>query len=109
MNFCKLSAIIHPDRIDLVEKKLTEIGITGFTKMNVCGLGEYRNNFSKEGTSYHVRVEIYLQESRAQDVVEGIMEVAHTGVEGDGIVVLSPVNEIYRIRTLKKCHAEESC
>lgn len=109
MNFCKLSAIIQPDRLDLVEEKLTEIGIAGFTKMNVSGVGEYRNNFTKGGLSSHVRVEIYLQESRAQDVVDGIIEVAHTGVEGDGIVVISPVDEIYRIRTREKCHAEESC
>ena len=109
MNFCKLSAIIQVGRVDLVEKKLTELGVTGYTKMSVSGVGEYSNTFVAGGVCTHVRFEIYIQESRAHAVMEGIMEAAHTGSEGDGIVVLSPVNEIYRIRTQRKCHAEETC
>lgn len=109
MSFCKLTAIIQPDRLDLVETKLLELNVRGFTKNPVTGVGEYKNYFNEETISTHIRVEIYLQESRASEVVEGILEVAHTGSEGDGIVVISPVNEIFRIRTQEKCHEEESC
>ena len=109
MKFCKLTAIIQPDRLDNVEEKLNELGVSGFTKMAVNGVGEYKNYFKEDSVSSHIRVEMYLQETRESEVVEGILEVAHTGSQGDGIVVVSPVVEIYRIRTREKCHMEESC
>lgn len=31
------------------------------------------------------------------------MDVAHTGVQGDGIVAISPVETIYHIRKKEKC------
>lgn len=109
MQFCKLTAIIQSDRCDDVEKKLTELGIAGFTISKVKGIGEYRNYYEKEGLAEHIRIEIYLPESSADTIAEGIMEVAHTGAIGDGIVVISPVRDIYRIRTREKCKADETC
>jgi nitrogen regulatory protein P-II 1 len=109
MDFCKITAIIEPDRLEFVETKLLELNVGGFNKMTVSGIGEYKNCFNTESVSKHIHLEIYLQEQRASEVIEGIMEAAHTGNEGDGIVVLSPVNEIYRIRTREKCNEEESC
>ena len=70
MNFCKLSAIIQVGRVDLVEKKLTELGVTGYTKMSVSGVGEYSNTFVAVGVCTQVRYEIYIHESRAQPVME---------------------------------------
>jgi len=109
MQFCKLTAIIQTDRCDDVEKKLTELGITAFTITKVKGVGEYRNHFEGEGLSEHTRIEIYLPESRADGVAEGIMEAAHTGAMGDGIVAISPVRDVYRIRTREKCVPEDTC
>ena len=109
MQFCKLTAIIQSDRCDEVEKKLTELGIAGFTLSTVKGIGEYRNYFEGEGLAEHTRIEIYLPESRADTIAEGIMEAAHTGATGDGIVVISPVRDIYRIRTREKCQLDETC
>ena len=85
------------------------LDVDGFTVMDVSGVGEYKNYFKDGCEVKHIRLELYLQESRASEVAETIVEAAHTGNRGDGIVALKPVNEIYRIRTREKCHMDESC
>jgi len=35
-----------------------------------------------------------------------VMEAAHTGLEGDGIVAVLPVETVYHIRTKEKCDYE---
>ena len=109
MSFCKITAIIQPDRVSFVEDKMKELNIGGFNKITVTGLGEYRNYYVDDAESEHTHIELYLHESRITEIVEGIMEAAHTGSEGDGIVVTSPVNDVYRIRTKEKCLHDEIC
>ena len=50
----------------------------------------------------HVRVEVHTGKYRAHEIAESIMDVAHTGIEGDGILAELPVESIYHIRTLEK-------
>jgi len=38
-----------------------------------------------------------------QAVAEAIMKAAHTGLDGDGIVAVLPVESVYHIRTREKC------
>lgn len=47
----------------------------------------------------HDRLEIYCETSRANGIIQAIMDAAHTGSAGDGIVTLIPVEKLYRIRS----------
>ncbi|MHB8772785.1 MAG: P-II family nitrogen regulator [Syntrophales bacterium] len=63
------------------------------------GYGEYANFFTSDWSVTHVRLEIYCKAARANEIVDAIMDAAQTGLAGDGIVAVIPVEEVYRIRT----------
>jgi len=99
MVFKKVTAIFRCDSCDKVERELQEIGVHGFSISKVKGYGEYANLYSNDWLVTHARIEIFIEESKVAKVVETIMEAAHVGVEGDGIIAVLPVEELYRIRT----------
>lgn len=99
MNFSKVIAIFRCDSCDLVEQKLQEIGVHGFSISKVKGYGEYANLYSNDWLVTHARIEIFTEASQAEKIVETIMDAAHVGMEGDGIVAVQPVEKLYRIRT----------
>ncbi|MHB9118276.1 MAG: P-II family nitrogen regulator [Burkholderiales bacterium] len=97
-DFCKVTAIIRSEVLEKVERRLQEHGVTGITVTNVKGYGEYTNFFNREGMTAHARIEIFASAKRAEDIALSIVDAAHSGMVGDGIVAVLPVNKVYRIR-----------
>ena len=56
----------------------------------------------------HARLETYCEASRANGIVQAIMDAAHTGLGGDGVVALIPVELLYRIRSKTEAKFEEA-
>lgn len=106
MEFRKVTAIFRPDRLEAVEDQLRKLDVRGVSVTKVKGFGEYANFYSSDWLCTHVRIEIFLSASRAQEIATAIMDAAHTGLEGDGIVAVLPVEAVYHIRTLEKCEGE---
>ncbi len=98
-DYCNVIAIIRCELLDKVEKKLQELNVHGFSVTQVKGCGEYLDHFSHECLKIHARIEIFTFTRRAETIARAIMETAHTGEEGDGIVAILPVSWVYRIRT----------
>jgi len=98
-DYCKVTAIIRCELLEKVEFKLQEPGINGYSVMQVKGCGEYTDFFTRDCMTKHARVEVFTFARLADGIAQGIMDVAHTGVEGDGIVAVLPVKKVYRIRT----------
>ena len=44
-------------------------------------------------------MEIFTVSDKADDIASMLMEVANTGYLGDGIIAVSPVEELYKIRS----------
>jgi nitrogen regulatory protein P-II 1 len=103
MNFRKVTAIIQPDVLEKVENALKILNVPGVSVTKVKGYGEYMNFYTPDWMCSHVRVEIFIGAHRAEAVAEAIMQAAHTGFEGDGIVAVLPVEAVYHIRTREKC------
>jgi nitrogen regulatory protein P-II 1 len=101
-DFCKVTAIIRCEVLDKVELRLRELGVHGYSVMQVKGCGEYTDFYSIDCMTTHARIEIFMSAKRAEDVASAIVDTAHTGLEGDGIVAVLPVNKVFRIRL----HAE---
>lgn len=99
MNWKKLTAIVRNEQLQAVEEKLQEIGVRGLTVQHVKGFGEHANFFRHDWLVRHVRIEIFAHEDRVREIAAAIMTAAHTGTAGDGIVAISPVDEVLRIRT----------
>lgn len=107
MSYQKVIAIIRNNVLEKVECKLQEMGIRGISVTKVKGYGEYANFYSKDWMISNARIEIFIDEARADAIVNAIMEAAHVGIEGDGIVAVLPVEKLYRIRTRSEATVDE--
>ena len=99
MNYCKVTAIIRGEVLEKVEQKLQAIGVSGISVTRVKGYGECADFYSTDLLVRHARIEIFTLASEADTIAQAIMESAHVGMEGDGIVAVLPVAKLYRIRT----------
>ena len=102
----KIEAIIKPFKLDDVKEALNEIGIQGMTITEVKGYGRQKGH--KEiyrGAEYVVdfipklKIEIVVEASRVDSVVETIAKAANTGKIGDGKIFILPVETAIRVRT----------
>ncbi len=108
MKFRKVTAIIRPDLLEQVEDRLKSLNVPGVSVTKIKGYGEYANFFKSDWLCTHSRVEVFTSADKATEIAEGIMDAAHTGVEGDGIVAILPVEAVYHIRTKQLC-VEDVC
>jgi nitrogen regulatory protein P-II 1 len=95
----KITAIFSTGKLERIEQRLRKIGVGGITVVQCKGYGEYESFLGRGWSLPHARIEIYCTSERAQIIARSIMEEAHTGSTGDGIVAIEPVEQIYRIRT----------
>lgn len=103
----KVTAIVRVDVLEAVERRLQELRVPGLTVTKVKGYGEYVNFFTRDRMTEHARIEIFLRRQRADEVARAIVDAAHTGGAGDGIVVVLPVESIYRIRSRAVASSDE--
>jgi nitrogen regulatory protein P-II 1 len=97
--FRKVTAIVRTASLPDVERSLRELDVPGISVTKVKGYGEYANFFTSDWIVEHARIEIFLPRERADLVARTIIAAAATGQPGDGIVVVLPVESMYRIRT----------
>ena len=97
--FRKITAIVRTSMLGDVERRLKELDVPGISVTKVKGYGEYANFFTSDWIVEHARIEIFLPRERADDVARAVVAAAATGEPGDGIVVVLPVESMYRIRT----------
>jgi len=95
----KIEAIIRVSALEPVEEALRNAGVSGLTISRVRGFGAYRNYFRDDWTHRYARLEIFT--SRAAEIADLIVDSAHTGQSGDGIVAIEPVDKAIRIRSRK--------
>lgn len=104
-----VEAIIKPFKLDGVKEALTKAGIQGMTVSEVKGFGRQRGHTELyRGAEYSadflpkVKIQVLVPDERAGRVVEIITESARTGKIGDGKILVTPVEEVIRIRTGEK-------
>ncbi len=107
MKLRKIIAIVQNQVLEKVEGRLIDLRVKGISVTKVKGYGEFANFFNPDWLVTHSRIEIFTEEARTDDIASAIMEVAHTGMEGDGIVAIIPVEKLYRIRTKTEISPQE--
>ena len=102
----KIEAIIRPFKLDEVKEALIEEGIHGLTISEVRGYGRQKGHTETyRGSEYRIefvpkiKVEIVVEESKAEKVVDAILRTAKTGQVGDGKIFIYDIQEAIRIRT----------
>jgi nitrogen regulatory protein P-II 1 len=101
-----VTAIIRESVLETVEKRLRELRVPGISVTRVKGYGEYRNFFAPNVLDVHARIETFVPGDHADEIARAIVEAACTGAPGDGIVVVLPVESIYRIRNKERVTAD---
>ncbi len=99
MELKKVVAIVRGTVLEDVEERLRQLGIKGISVSHIKGYGEYANLFTADRMTAHAKIEIFSKQSAVDDIVAAIIETAHRGIAGDGIVAIQPVEKLYRIRT----------
>ncbi len=107
MELKKIVAIIRSAELQKVEGRLVDMRVRGISVTKVKGFGEYANFFNPDWMVTHSRIEIFTEAARVDEIASAIMDVAHTGMEGDGIVAVLPVEKLYRVRTKSEITPEE--
>ncbi len=102
----KIEAIIKPFKLDDVKEALNEMGIKGMTLTEVKGYGRQKGH--KEiyrGAEYvvdflpKIKLELIVEDSHVDEIVECIRQAALTGKIGDGKIFILPIEEVVRVRT----------
>ena len=105
--FFLIIANFREDKLGEVEKRLENLGVERINVCKVRGFGEYHNYFAPNWLTREVRLEIFTKEHEVEAVASAIMEAAHTGVPGDGVVAVLPIEKLYLIRTRSAATPED--
>lgn len=103
--FYKVSAIIRSSSLEEVEAHLQQKNIRGITVTPVKGYGDYRNFFASDWMKPFVKIEIFTERGRA--VADAIVEAAHSGQPGDGVVAIERIEDVIRIRERRSLAARD--
>jgi nitrogen regulatory protein P-II 2 len=101
-----ITAVVKPSRLDAVVEAVTEAGASGLTVTEVRGYGRQKGKTEiYRGAEYEVKLlpkvklEIAIDDARAEAVVAAIQASANTGKIGDGKVFVQDLEAALRIRT----------
>ncbi len=102
-------AVIQPDRLDEVLKRLTEKDIHLVTVSNVVGRGRqkgiaevYRGHKEQGSLLRKVKIEIAVNDAFVELAIKAIIDGARTGQIGDGKIFVLDLPDCIRIRTDEK-------
>ena len=102
----KIEAIIKPFKLDEVKEALHEVGIQGITVIEAKGFGRQKGHTELyRGAEYvvdflpKVKIEVVIEDSMLDTVLDAVQSAAKTGRIGDGKIFISSIDEAIRIRT----------
>jgi nitrogen regulatory protein P-II 1 len=101
-----VTAVIKPFKLDDVKAALKATGVTGITVSEVRGFGRQGGHTETyRGAEYQidfvpkVGIDLVVDDTQVDAVVDAIATAAATGKIGDGKIWVTPVDRIVRIRT----------
>lgn len=102
----KIEAIIRTSSFEQVKESLAESHVNFFTFYEVKGYGHqkgkattYRGAIYDVGYIGRMKIEIILSEHFVDAAIEAIRSAAHTGENGDGLIMVLSLDELLNIRS----------
>jgi nitrogen regulatory protein PII len=103
----KVEAVVRTSRLDEVVNRLCLIGISGMTVEEVHGMSDstvkparfWRGQATQQISEPRYQLILVVRDEDVDDAVRAIVQTARTDAPGDGIVTVSDVDGIMRIRT----------
>ena len=105
-----IKAFIRHRKTEEVYNALEKAGFCCMTFVECEGTGQYsdheREHISEKypfADAYKViKLEILVADEHVHPVIDLIRKNGRTGYRGDGMIIISPVDEVYKVRTDKK-------
>lgn len=99
-------AVIKPHKLEDVRDALAPLGLSGMTVTEARGYGRQKGQAEiYRGAEYttnllpKTKLEIMVDDTQVDQVVEAIQRFAHTGRIGDGKIFVTDLGRAVRIRT----------
>jgi nitrogen regulatory protein PII len=101
-----VTAIVKPFKLDEVREALAEVGVQGITVTEVKGFGRQKGHTELyRGAEYvvdflpKIKVEVAVEDTRVDAVMDAIVGASRTGKIGDGKIFVTDLGTAVRIRT----------
>ncbi len=103
----EVKAFIRAQKAEAVLDALEELDISDITLLDVMGVGQHMADPHESKYSIKIvkkyadlaKVEIVCKAENVDRVVETIRKTGYTGRKGDGMIYVSPVETVVKIRT----------
>ncbi|BBU30196.1 nitrogen regulatory protein P-II 1 [Burkholderia sp. THE68] len=92
-------AIVRPEVLKVLERRLGTVHVHGLTVTRVKGFGAHPNPFANDWTTEHIKIEIFTESERVDALVKEIMDAARDASGDEGILAVFPVERFFRVRT----------
>ncbi|MGB7569962.1 MAG: P-II family nitrogen regulator [Chitinivibrionales bacterium] len=101
-----IAATIRPSKFPDVKDALLKAHFSRMTVFNVSGSekwekssGNYGGNSAEANLVGKVRIEVACNDDTAQSIIDVLRHAASTGNSGDGVIIVSDIQQCFRIRT----------
>ncbi len=101
-----ITALVRPSKVDAVKTSLVGIEVIGMTVTDSRGFGRQKGQVERyRGTEFTVeflpksKILVTVPDHKVSQTVEAIANAARTGEIGDGKIFVTPVEQVFRIRT----------
>jgi nitrogen regulatory protein P-II 1 len=99
----RVEVIIRPHSLDAVKESLRCIGINVVTITEVRGHGRESRTEMYRGAEYEVdstylKLEVLIRDPNEEQIINAITDAIHSPESGAGVVVVSTVDQVVRIR-----------
>lgn len=108
----RIAAVVRPEKLEPLKEALFQAKISGMTIYQVHGCGNqhgwkeyFRGSEVFLNMIPKVKFEIIVEDSRVDEIVDVIVDVARTGDVGDGKIFISSIDSVVRVRTGEKDEA----
>jgi nitrogen regulatory protein P-II 1 len=105
----KIEAIIREDKANDVREALEKIGIMGLNMFEIRGHGRQggiqllgRAGAYQVNMLTKIQINIVLSDRNLDETIDTIVNAAYTGEPGDGLLFVTPVDEVIRVRTRER-------
>jgi len=102
-----IKAYIRHRKFEDVYKALKGAGFCCMTIVDCDGTGRYSDHEEDHISAKYpfadayrvIKLEILVADEHVQKLIEIIRENGRTGYQGDGMIIISPVENVYKVRT----------
>lgn len=108
----RIAAVVRPEKLEPLKEALFQAKKSGMTIYQVHGCGNqhgwkeyFRGSEVFLNMIPKVKFEIIVEDSRVDEIVDVIVDVARTGEVGDGKIFISSIDSVVRVRTGEKDEA----